>query len=130
MGIVVTVFMGLGLLLLLPAGAAWLERQAPGRHVNRTIAYGLLLTGLWNSFWHGLRHLDNFWGLAALLSGACMVAIASLLLGASGATQSPITASRWQKTATWLAGVGLLASFLLYAVTLIRLNLDLPIIGP
>lgn len=130
MGIVVTIFMGLGLLLLLPAGADWLERRAPGRGIEKAIVYGLLLAGLWNGLWHGLRHLDDFWGLAALLSGACMVAAALLLRGARGATRPTGDVHWWRRTATGVASAGLFASFLLYAVTLIRLNLGLPIIGP
>ncbi len=130
MGIVVTVFMGLGLFLLWPTGAARLERWPSGRGIQKIIVYGLLLAGLWNGLWHGLRHLDDFWGLAALFSGIFMAATAALLLGPTGTTQAPPTSSRWYKAATHIAGTGLLVFFLLYAVTLIRLNLDLPIIGP
>ncbi len=91
MGIVVTVFMRLRLLFLLPVGAAWLERRAPGRGIERAIVYGLLVAGLWNSLWRRLRRLGDFWGLAALFSGftwwqACRCSLARATLRAHLAT--------------------------------------------
>jgi len=129
MGIVVTVFMGMGLLLLIPAVAACLERLAPRRSVENAIVYGLLMAGLWNGLWHGLRHLDDFWGLTALLSGVCMVATALMLRRVPGTARAPGIVPWWRKAVTRVASVGLFASFLLYAVTLTRLNLGLSIIG-
>ena len=33
----------------------------------------VLLAGCWNVFWYGLRHLTEFWGIAALVSGSLML---------------------------------------------------------
>ena len=33
----------------------------------------VLAAGLWNVFWYGVQHFTEFWGLAALISGALMI---------------------------------------------------------
>ncbi len=33
----------------------------------------LMLAGAWNVFWHGLRHLSDFWGQAGIASGVFML---------------------------------------------------------
>ena len=33
----------------------------------------VLLAGCWNVFWYGLRHVAEFWGVAALASGTLML---------------------------------------------------------
>ena len=91
----------------------------------------LLLMGLWNALWYGLRHITEFWGVVALISGILMVVVAVLILARSGATWLAWSGSLAQrlavlaKPAIW----GLAAFFLLYAVTLIQLNLGMPILG-
>lgn len=133
MGIVVTVFMLLGLLTISP-----LSFVSLGRYQNNTpficfISLGLLLAGLWNSLWHGLRYLDTFWGLAALVSGFFMVCVAVLIIVelnvAALSSQSIVQIIyRRIKSIKWVLILGLLASFCLYAITLIQLNLGYPII--
>ena len=41
-----------------------------------TIGLGLLLeaAGIWNAFWYGLQHFNEFWGQMALWSGLIMLA--------------------------------------------------------
>lgn len=133
MGIVVTVFMVLGLLHQSPISLLSFGRLAKKASLTNFIGCGLLLMGCWNIFWFGLQHLSVFWGQAALVSGVFMVMTALLIL------LSPH--SRWASNSflkklsyyikpllpLWL--LGLLACAILYALTLIRLNLGLTIIG-
>jgi len=132
MGIVVTIFMLLGLLQLPPL--ANLKKNAfatTGKNVD-WIGFGLLIAGAWNALWHGLRHLQSFWGMAGLVSGIFMMLAAILLLSRSDSALSNnavvISLSKLFKPLSIVIIIGLAASFLLYAVTLIRLNLGLPII--
>ena len=63
MGIVVTVGMLLGMLELnfrFEAARLW-------------IAYLLIGLGAWNALWYGLRHVTEFWGIAAMVSGLFML---------------------------------------------------------
>lgn len=134
MAIVVSVFMLLGLLMAspwVPPGSRVL-RSKPG--VVDVLASGLLLAGLWNSLWHGLRHLTDFWGIAALVSGAMMIAVAIVLLVEHGSDgwrkrRAAVRAHAALKPLATLFVVGLALCFVLYTVTLVRLNLGLSIPG-
>ena len=134
MGIVVAAFMLSGLLLVSP----WLPNRLRVLRDNSTLVgalgAGLFAAGLWNALWHGLRHLGDFWGLAAVVSGTLMVGVAIVILE----ERSQFGASR----IGWLSRsyrairplslpmfVGLLACFLLYATALVRLNLGYGIVG-
>ena len=134
MGIVVSVFMLLGVLM----ASAWVP---PGLRVLRSnpavvdvLASGLLLAGLWNTLWHGLRHLTYFWGVAALFSGFFMIAVAVLLRVEHGSDvwRRQRVAVRVHSALKPLAGVlvvGLALFFGLYAFALVRLNMGLAIPG-
>lgn len=137
MGFVVNSFMLMGLLLLWPwpsSLARWLQTRPT---TARAIAIGILLAGAWNTLWYGLRHLDAFWGIAALVSGVLMMATAAVVLRRNRrhtvtsnamSDEAPATGNRHPLALSLFAA--LLACFLLYAVTLVRLNLGLPIIDP
>ncbi len=129
MGIVVTIFMLLGLLVISPWSKLSLGTLRANIKMINFIAGGLLLTGLWNSLWHGLRYLDHFWGLAALISGFFMVVTAVIIFVDYGKKTGfeKIYSCIKPLSLFWL--IGLLVSFLLYAITLIQLNLGYPIIG-
>jgi hypothetical protein len=84
--------------------------------------------------WYGLRHLGDFWGLAALVSGILMVGTAIVAVE----ERSQFGASRigWLRHSyrairplSLPIFVGLLACFLIYSITLVRLNLGYSIIG-
>lgn len=133
MGIVVTVCMLLGLLMVSPLSWLSLGAQRHNIQLANVIGFALLFAGLWNSLWHGLRYLHSFWGMAALVSGVFMVLVAVIILKEYGRSQlaSSTAFQRLYKgisplSLTWT--VGLLASLGLYAVTLVRLNLGLSII--
>ena len=117
MGIVVTIAMLLGLVLAVPLALArqgWLIRQ-PGLRLG--IATLVLLAGLWNAAWYGVQHINQFWGLAATGSGLVMIAVAI----------SAVATAKQQRLNQFLC-LALLGFFLLYAITLIRLNLNMPIL--
>ncbi len=129
MGIVVTIFMLSGLLVISPWPKLSLGMLRTNSNVVNFIASGLLLAGLWNSLWHGLRYLDHFWGLAALVSGFFMVMTAVLIFVDYGKKTGLQKIYSFIKPLSLLWVIGLFASFLLYAITLIQLNLGYPIIG-
>ncbi len=133
MGIVVLIFMVLGLLHQSPI--KWLNLGGFGQKpaVVSFIGIGLLLMGLWNAVWFGLRHLTMFWGLASVVSGMFMVVTAFVILADSNSQFSTnlivkkIAALISPLLTLWF--LGLATSALLYGVTIIQLNLGLPIIG-
>lgn len=134
MGIVVSVFMLLGLLMASPWVPPGLRvlRSRPG--VVDVLGSGLLLAGLWNSLWYGLRHLGDFWGLAALVSGILMITVAVLVLLEHGSDvwrrqSAAVRAHAVVKPLAVVLVVGLALCFGLYTVALVRLNLGLPIPG-
>jgi len=129
MGIVVTFAMLLALLVLLPQIKQRIKPEY-GVFAGRF----LLLAGLWNALWFGLRHLPIFWGQAALVSGLVMVLAAILILKdyKDALLFSQKIASSIYNLLSPLRVViifVLLMSFLLYAVTLIRLNLGMSILN-
>ena len=132
MGILVAAFMLVGLLMSLPMVPPGLRvlRARPG--LVDVLASGLLLAGLWNSLWFGLRHLAEFWGLAALASGSIMIAVAVLLLFEHGSDswRQPSFAVRIHSSLKPFGPflvAGLAIFFIIYSVALVRLNLGLPI---
>lgn len=110
MGTIVTCCMIGGLLVAaFPPGSAFLPRW-----LIRAVGSILLLAGLWNSLWHGLRHLGEFWGIAALISGLVMVLTALYLLMPA---RLPGMLIKLKPLALFV----LLGFALLYAITIIRL---------
>jgi hypothetical protein len=134
MAIVVSVFMLLGFLMASPWVPPGLRVLRSKSRVVDVLASGLLIAGLWNSLWHGLRHLADFWGQAALVSGFLMIAVAILLLVEHGGDSwrrqpAAVRAHAALKPLATVLVVGLALCFGLYAVALVRLNLGLPIPG-
>ena len=110
MGTIVTCCMIGGLLVAaFPTGSTILPRW-----FIRVVGSILLLAGLWNSLWHGLRHLGEFWGIAALVSGLVMILTALYLLIPDRLPGNLIKLKP-------LVLLSLLGFALLYAITIIRL---------
>ena len=107
MGIVMAIIMLLGVLALMNT-----------RWKNNVISIVLLLGGLWNIFWYGLRHLNSFWGNSAIITGILMVLAALHLLGIL----------KLSKGGNKIYAVCLTAGCLLYSITIIQLNLGYDII--
>lgn len=128
MGIVIAVVMLLGALALSPLpGLGWgLVAQRAG--LTRALALALLAAGAWNALWHGLRHLQQFWGLAALVSGVLMSFAALLVWRRAAPGARPRRAASITSSGA-LVCLGLWACFAVYATALIRLNLGYPIWG-
>ena len=114
MGIVVMLGMLAGMVLMLTNIRQVLLKPL----LVKLLAAFVLLCGLWNAFWYGIQHLQQFWGMAALGSGLAMILAAWVILG----KRKPLPLGLVLVTL-------LLASFLLYLVTIIQLNLGLPIIS-
>ncbi|MFT5274512.1 MAG: hypothetical protein ACI9J2_001038 [Saprospiraceae bacterium] len=76
MGTIVTACMFTGLI-----GVA-LQSKMPSV-VAKSIGGLVLAAGLWNVLWYAMRHIGEFWGMAALASGALMVVTGFYLLDAS-----------------------------------------------
>ena len=107
MGIVMAVIMLLGVLALV---------NPPWR--SNIINIVLLLGGLWNALWYGLRHLHSFWGNSALITGILMVLAALHLFGIL----------KLSTGGNKIYAICLTAGFLLYSITIIQLNLGYDII--
>ena len=125
MGIIVTLVMLFGLVILRPT--PWRAEAALSAPRPLRLLSGLLLVifGVWN-IGYGVQNLGEFWGWAALISGVVMAA-ASLLIIALGRLESshqPWSIVQYRTQIT----LALAGFFLLYSVTLIQLNLGYPII--
>lgn len=68
MGIIVTVFMLLILLLSVPNPLGKKLQKYQGQ-----IALWAFLAACWNVFWYGLQHMGEFWGTMALVSGLLLL---------------------------------------------------------
>lgn len=114
MGIVVTLIMLTGL---------WsaVSRRSLQRQSLYLVAALLMIGGLWNAAWYGLQHTDEFWGQAALVSGVFMMVWSVILLLENLSKRVP-------KLISIFVLLGLSVSFLLYAISLIQLNLGMDII--
>ena len=84
------------------------------KFLRNLIGYVVFAAGLWNVFWYGAQHLTEFWGQAALVSGALMLITAMYLIAPS---KLPAVLRKGKPFIL----LGLLACFLLYAITIYRL---------
>lgn len=127
MGIVVTIAMLFGLTVLRPT--PWRSQEIPLVDLRMIvfICVFLFLAGCWNFLWYGLRNFGDFWGLAALVSGVAMVLAALIIFLEHGDPKA--VGMTWISTIRTSVIWTLAVCFLLYAVTLIQLNLGFPIIG-
>ena len=122
MGIVVCLTMLFTLAVLRPS--PWngrLADQSPlGFYVGVTVASAVF--GAWNAF-YGLLNLFSFWGASALVSGLLMLCSSLVLIleRSSGTSIQPLP-----RLALVFA---LLLVFLLYAITLVQINLGLTYFG-
>ena len=121
MGIVVTLCMLLGIIALLNL-ASFNVRTI-------TVSAAILgAGGLWNAAWYGLQNLNQFWGQAALVTGLIMVAAAAYLLAQRANSIHEVETSPSSPVKVGLL-IALSLCLLLYAVTLVQLNLGLQIIA-
>lgn len=113
MGTIITVCMLIGVLTL---SASFINKQ--WQNLPKWLGWimgGLVFAaGAWNTFWHGVRHLSDFWGIAALLSGVVLMLAGTCILRG---TRTPA----WLQKIRALVWLCLLGCFLLYANTIYRL---------
>ena len=133
MGIIVCITFLLGVLAFLRSAKNTAKSPIKNGWFNNLLASApvlLLVMGLWNAAWYGLRHLGSFWGHAALVSGIVMLLVGLLLFVERKPQYSGpmLTVYHSIRLLRWPLFIALLASFLLYAVTLIQLNLGYSII--
>lgn len=113
MGTIVTVCMLIGLLFAAPYAVS--SKLKPLPSIFAWLVGAIVFTaGGWNTFWHGLRNLTNFWGLAALISGVFMMVTAIYIMQLKA---MPVGLLRIRA----IVLLGLLICFLLYATTIARL---------
>lgn len=150
MGIIMCLLMGVALMLIKPLRLLSVGRQyneveldVKGPRANKTdetklnkkvllnvFAQIIFFGGCWNTFWYGFNAMNSFWGVVAIVSGILMI-LASLFifLRVKTAEQDMSHDSfPYSIIFEWLLSIGLLAFFLLYLITLVRLNLGLSII--
>lgn len=122
MGIVVCLTMLLTLAVLRPSpwNSALEDQSTVGFYTVVTIASAIF--GAWNAL-YGLTHLFSFWGVTALLSGLLMLC-ASLVLVIERFKGTAIGHLLRSALIVFLA-----ISFLLYATTLIQINLGMSYFG-
>ncbi len=123
MGIVVTIAMLLGLITLRPT--PWNDKVRTPQSTTFTLisAISLMTCGAWNVVWYGLRHISEFWGWMAIGSGLVMM-ISALIIFAERHHLDFIDLSKIRTPVIAVLAV----SFVLYAVTIVQINLGLPII--
>lgn len=113
MGTIVTVCMLIGLLFSVPY--ALKDKLTPlPKYVALMVGAIVFVAGAWNTFWHGLQNMDNFWGVAALVSGLFMMLAALYIMQLKS-----LPASLYRIRP--IALTGLLVCFLMYAITLFRI---------
>lgn len=74
MGTIVTVCMFAGLLFASRLPLLNAVERLP-IWVRHSVGILVFAAGAWNVFWHAIRHLTEFWGIAALVSGALMMVV-------------------------------------------------------
>ena len=110
MGTIVTVCMFVGLIIAAPVA---LIKKSP-LLLRKACAGVVLAAGLWNMLWYGLQHLTEFWGIAALISGALMIATAGYVL-------IPSRLPGWIRMLRPTILILLFGCAMLYAITIARL---------
>lgn len=72
MGTIVTVCMFLALLFATRLPGLRVLQKSPN-WLRNFVGALVTLAGAWNTFWYALRHLTEFWGIAALISGLLLM---------------------------------------------------------
>lgn len=72
MGSVVTVAMFIGLLYSLFLTYSQTVRQFPAL-IHKAVGGLVFIAGAWNVVWYASRHITQFWGIAALISGVALM---------------------------------------------------------
>jgi len=124
MGIVVSLAMLLALFMMCFASTC---NQPKYQALTKVGMSFVVLLGVWNAAWYGIPNIASFWGMTALLSGVFMLFAGQIIY--LEVTQSAITRHAryfdFKLVTTMVLGL----YFLLYAITIIQMNLEMPIIN-
>lgn len=74
MGTIVTAIMFIGLLFATRLPGLNILQRLP-LLLRQIVGSIVIIAGMWNVFWHAVRHLTEFWGIAALISGLLMILV-------------------------------------------------------
>jgi len=112
MGTIMTVAMFVGLIVSIPYV---LNKNLSPMPKWASIALGsvVMLAGAWNVFWYALQHLNEYWGIAALVSGILMMITAAYIFG--------VALPAWLVKAKPIVLFALLACMLHYGYTIYSL---------
>ncbi len=124
MGIVVCICMLLGLAILQPT--PWNSNKRTDHAVKFRLftAAALLILGVWNVL-YAYPNISGFWSWVSLLTGLVMISASAYVYR----ERKPVEVSNSANSNVRKGVVLMLAvSFLLYAVTLMQLNLGYPIL--
>lgn len=132
MGIVVCICMLLGLSVLRPTPWNRSKRARHGHKYGLFVAVALLGLGLWNVI-YGYLNISGFWLWASLVSGIAMVLASFYILAETNvdidSQETSDVNAQINNSKLRNAVVTVLAlSFLVYAITLVQLNLGYPIL--
>lgn len=79
MGTIITVVMFIGLLFASRLPIIGSVQRFPA-WLQQLVGSVVILGGAWNVFWYALRHLTEFWGMAALVSGILMMILGTFMV--------------------------------------------------
>lgn len=113
MGTVVTVVMFIGLVYVTLQTYTQTVRQLPA-FIHKAVGGLVFIAGAWNVFWYAIRHITQFWGIVALVSGVALM-LTGLYLFKTDSTPPGL------KKAMPLILLMLYGCMMLYAITIYRL---------
>ena len=124
MGIVVSLAMLLALFMMCFGSAC----KKPEYQTFTKIGISLVvLLGVWNAAWYGIQNIASFWGVTALLSGVFMLLAGQFIY--LEVTQSSIVRHARYFDVKLVTMMMLGLYLLLYVVTIVQINLGMPIIS-
>jgi len=124
MGIVVSLAMLLALLMMCFGRVC---KKPEHQTFTKIGIFLVVVLGVWNAAWYGFQNIPSFWGITALLSGIVML-LAGQFVYLEITHSSIVRHARYfdVKLVTMMV-LGLY--LLLYVVTIIQMNLGMPIIS-
>ena len=113
MGTIVTACMLVALIFAIPYSLFKESKPLP-RWIAIPIASLVFAAGAWNVFWYASRHITEYWGIAALVSGVLLMITAGYIVNDD---RMPALLQRGRA----IVLLALLACMLHYGITIYRL---------
>jgi len=124
MGIVVSLAMLLALFMMCFGGACKKPKYLTFTKIGIAL---VVMLGAWNAAWYGVQNISSFWGITSLLSGVFMLLAGQILY--LEVTQSSIVNHVRYLDFKLVTMMVLGLYLLLYVVTIIQINLGMPILN-